>query len=136
MKNIRFKRVKSAPVKAVVALYRDAGWWKESRRARRVIPAMIKGSDCFVIAETKEGGIVGMGRVISDGVSDGYIQDVVIRRDFQGRGVGREIVTRLIRHCKKRGLEWTGLVACPRTRDFYKSLGFGELENHVAMRQM
>lgn len=95
-----------------------------------------KGSDCFLVAETKDGEIVGMGRVISDRASDGYIQDVVVRRDFQGKGVGREIVSRLIRHCKKRGLEWTGIVACPRTRDFYRNLGFRELKNHVAMRQM
>ena len=136
MKNLRFRKVKSAPVQAIVALYRDAGWWKESRHARKIIPAMIRGSDCFLVAETGKGEIVGMGRVLSDGASDGYIQDVVVRSDFQSKGVGKEIMSRLVRHCKERGLEWIGVISCSRTRNFYFRLGFRELENHAAMRHV
>jgi spermidine synthase len=136
MKSLRFEMVKRVPIRAVVDLYKEAGWWKESRHARAIIPRMIKGSFCFIIAKTPEGEIAGMGRVISDGASDAYFQDVVVRRDFRSRGVGGKIILRLARYCEKKGLEWIGLVAEPGTKSFYRKLGFKELKGHAAMRKM
>lgn len=133
---IRFSVVRSAPVESIVALYKDAGWWKESRRARKAIPAMIRNSFRFLIAKTAAGEIVGMGRAISDRVSDAYIQDVTVLKAWRGRGIGREIVSRLTSFCRKQGLEWIGLVAEPSTSVFYKGLGFRELRHYVAMRRM
>lgn len=133
---IRYLAVKSAPADAIIALYKDAGWWKESRRARKIIPAMIRNSFRFLIARTASDEIIGMGRVISDGVSDAYIQDVVVKRGFRGQGIGREIISRLARICEKRRLEWVGLVAAPGTSVFYRGLGFRELRRYVAMRRM
>jgi ribosomal protein S18 acetylase RimI-like enzyme len=65
-----------------------------------------------------------MGRVISDGASDGYIQDVVVLPEFRGRGIGREIIRRLTDRCVAAGLTWIGLVAEPGTQKFYETLGF------------
>ena len=41
-------------------------------------------------------GIVGFGRALSDGVSNGYLSMVVVAEVARGQGVGREIVQRLI----------------------------------------
>jgi len=61
-----------------VDLYRAGGWWQEEPAWRAAIPQMIRGSLCFLLAREPGGRVVGMGRVISDGASDGYIQDVVV----------------------------------------------------------
>jgi aralkylamine N-acetyltransferase len=136
MKDIRFKVVKTLPVSVVVDLYKEAGWWKESRGSRAVIPRMVRGSFCFIVAKNRRDEIVGMGRAISDGASDAYIQDVVVRKSARGKGIGREIVSRLSRVCVSKGLEWIGLVAAPGAALFYKRLGFKELKRHVPMRKM
>jgi len=136
MKDVRFKIVRTLPVSTVVGLYKEAGWWKEGRRSRAVIPRMIRGSFCFIVAFSRENEIVGMGRAISDGASDAYIQDVVVRKTLRGKGIGKEIVSRLSRHCASKGLEWIGLVAEPGTTPFYGSLGFKELKGYVPMRKM
>ncbi len=52
----------------------------------------------------------------SDGASDAYIQDVVVRRDLRGRGIGAEIVRRLTARCRRRGLDWVGLRPNPARR--------------------
>lgn len=133
MPGISYEIVGDAPVEAVVELYRAGGWWREDPAARAVIPAMVRGSFCFLLARAADGAIVGMGRVISDGVSDAYIQDVVVRREHRGRGIGREIVRRLVDRCLEADIGWIGLVAEPGTEAFYAPLGFAALAGFQPM---
>ncbi|MEI8191078.1 MAG: GNAT family N-acetyltransferase [candidate division NC10 bacterium] len=126
---IEYEFVRELPTEAVAvlyALYRAAGWWEEDPEARGVIPRMIRGSLCFLVAKSEEARVVGMGRVISDGVSDAYIQDVVVRAEYRRRGIGRAIIGRLVKYCTERGISWVGLVAEPGTQDFYRTLDFRE----------
>ncbi len=133
MGEVRYDIVKEAPVDAIVALYEDGGWWEESPEARSIIPGMIRGSFCFMIARSPEGRIVGMARVISDGLSDAYIQDVVVLKECRGQGVGRELIRRLTAFCVDRKIGWIGLVAEPGTQEFYEGLGYGPLAGYQPM---
>src|SRR5512145_98340 len=117
--SVSYEAVTSAPVEEVVELYKSAGWWQETPEARAVIAPMIRGSLCFMVARSIEGRIVGMARVISDGYSDAYIQDVVVQPNYRGRGVGRELVRRLTQFCLARKIAWIGLVAEPGTQGLY-----------------
>lgn len=134
MAEIVYEIVESLPVEAVVELYRAGKWWREDPGWRDVIPRMVRGSFCFLAAREAGGRIVGMGRVISDGVSDAYIQDVVVLESHRGRGIGREIVRRLTARCVEAGLSWIGLVAEPGTRAFYEPLGYRVMPGHEALR--
>lgn len=133
MNRIDYRVLTEASVEAVVRLYQAGGWWQESPTAREVIPRMMEGSFCFLGAFSSGGEMVGMGRAISDGASDAYIQDVVVLPEFRGMGIGRELVRRLAEYCRGRGIEWIGLVAEPGTAAFYESLGFQPLENYQPM---
>lgn len=130
---VDYESVTSAPIEEIVELYKTAGWWHESPEARDIIPAMIRGSLCFMVARNLEGKIVGMARAISDGFSDAYIQDVVVLDHYRGRGVGRELVRRLTRFCVERKIVWIGLVAEPGTQGLYEELGFGPLVGYQPM---
>ncbi len=121
-------------VEAIIELYRAGGWWEESEHARASLPDLVRGSFCFVVARSPGGDLVGMARAISDGVSDAYIQDVVVHEAWRGRGIGRELVRRVRDVCVAHRLEWIGLVAEPGTAPFYEELGFEVLERHEAMR--
>ncbi|MBI5479415.1 MAG: GNAT family N-acetyltransferase [Deltaproteobacteria bacterium] len=133
MSDIQYEVVKSVPTEAVVELYRAGGWWEESPAARAIIPEMIRGSFCFLVARAPDDRIVGMGRAISDGVSDAYIQDVVVLRDMRDRGIGREIVRRLTERCREANIGWIGLIAEPETQGFYVPLGFAPLTGYQPM---
>ena len=62
----------------IVEFYRAGGWWKESYD-KSLINSMIAGSFVFaVVIDSKIDKAIGMGRVISDGISDAYIQDLII----------------------------------------------------------
>jgi spermidine synthase len=136
MPEIHYEFVSTAPVEVIVELYKAGGWWQESPEARAVIEDMIRGSFCFMQARDGQGRIIAMGRAISDGVSDAYIQDVVVLKEFRGLGIGRELIRRLTRFCLERKIEWIGLVAEPGTQEFYEGLGYKELEGYRAMRHI
>jgi aralkylamine N-acetyltransferase len=133
MSEITYEWVDAAPTEEIVALYQAGGWWRETPTARAVIPAMIRGSFCFLAARAPDGRLVGMGRAISDGVSDAYIQDVVVLGSQRGRGIGRELVRRLTARCSAAGIHWIGLVAEPGTQPFYEPLGYSPLVGYQAM---
>ena len=76
-------------------LYRAGGWWKEDMDPTR-LGELIEGSFLFAVAiDISTGKTVGMGRVISDGIADAYIQDLVVLEGWKEMGVGRMILSRL-----------------------------------------
>ena len=118
----------------IANLYRAGGWWKEEYNQRE-LPHLIRGSFLFVVAvDRKTGHAVGMGRVISDGVSDGYIQDLVVLPEYRKTGIGAQIVSTLVKKCLEKGISWIGIIAEPDTEKFYLPLGFHPMEGHVPLK--
>ena len=122
----------SVPTEGVVALYKDAGWWEEGWSAE-VIPAMVRNSFRFAALFDGER-LVGMGRAISDGVSDAYIQDIVVHSSLRGRGWGGKIVSLLVGELHAAGVDWIGLIGAPGTQRFYERLGFSVMPDHIPMK--
>jgi len=123
----------SALLAQLNALYRDAGWWGDGPDDPGHITDIINKSHCFLVAMASDK-IVGMGRVISDGVSDSYIQDVTVSSDWRGQGIATEIVRLLVERLKGEGLNWIALIAESGTQSFYKALGFKEMKNATPLK--
>jgi aralkylamine N-acetyltransferase len=118
----------------IANLYRAGGWWKEEYDQKE-LPRLIRGSFLFAVAvDRKTGHAVGMGRVISDGVSDGYIQDLVVLPEYRKTGIGAQIVATLVKKCLEQGISWIGLIAEPDTEKFYLPFGFHPMEGHVPLK--
>lgn len=131
--SIEVRRTDAWDVAEIADLYRAGGWWQETWDPEGIRP-LIKGSFAFVVAvDTKTGKAVGMGRIISDGVSDGYIQDLVVLSQHRKCGIGGRIVSELVACGKAQGLGWIGLIAEPGSDQFYNSLGFQTMKGHVPM---
>ncbi len=131
--DIQIRFVHSWPEDEIVKLYKSGGWWKDSYELSG-IPALIAGSYAFVVAiDTKTAITIGMGRVLSDGVSDAYIQDLVVLPEYRGKNIGKKIVSTLINHMTSKGITWIGLIAEPGSDQFYKTLGFTPMEGYIPM---
>jgi GNAT superfamily N-acetyltransferase len=125
--------VRSWNEEEIVALYRAGGWWKDEYDPAE-IPLLISGSFAFVVAsDTGSGRAVGMGRVISDGVSDAYVQDLIVLPEYRGRDLGTVMVARLLERCREAGISWIALIAEPGSDEFYRPLGFARMEGHVPL---
>jgi GNAT superfamily N-acetyltransferase len=132
--DIEIKFVNNWPENDIIKLYKVGGWWKESYDSSGIKP-LITGSFAFaVVIDNKTGQTIGMGRIISDGVSDAYFQDLVILPEYRGRGIGKKLVNHLINYCLSKKLIWIGLIAEPGQDVFYSSVGFKHMKNYVPMR--
>ena len=115
-------------------LYKAGGWWNETSSLDNILP-LIRGSFAFVTAmDVRTKKIIGMGRALSDGVSDAYIQDVIVLPGYRKRGIATEIIKSLVAVCLESNVSWIALVAEPGTGEFYKELGFKRMKGHAPMR--
>jgi spermidine synthase len=134
MMKFQIKTIKTADIDAVVALYRDAGWWEDDYVAEDFIPAVVANSYSFVGAFLPDGSMIGMGRALADGISDAYIQDVAVLNDYRQQGIGSMIIRHIIDCLREQGIDWIGLIGEPGTGSFYNKLGFKELKNFIPMK--
>ena len=72
--------------------------------------------------------VVGMGRLVGDGYMYWYVQDVVIDPEYQGKGIGKEIMRHLTEYIENNSIPNTevtiALMAAKGKEDFYTKLGF------------
>ncbi len=132
MAQLSYHIIKQADPTVILGLYRQAGWWQPDDKPEylELVNKIMENSFCFVVAKTDEE-IVGMGRAISDGVSDAYIQDVTVRQDLRGKGIGKGIIRTLVGYLKEQGLQWIGLISEPGYERFYQGLGFAVMPNYT-----
>jgi len=74
---------------------------------------------CFVY---DAGRLIAVGRALADGRDCSYLCDVAVHPDYQGQGLGREVVSALVR--LSRGHKKIILYAAPGKEAFYRKLGF------------
>ena len=119
-------------IKQIIGLYRHEGWWSEGTDDPELVKKIVAGSYCFLVALQKDE-IVGMGRAISDGASDSYLQDITVKSVHRGKGIGSRIIKRLVEHLNQNGLTWIGLIAERGSHRFYEQLGFSKMPNSDPM---
>lgn len=84
---------------------------------------------CFVSEEN--GRLVGVGRVLADGVDCAYICDIAVLPSQQGTGLGKQIVSHLVG--LSRGHRKIILYAVPGKEGFYRKLGFKRMTTAMAI---
>ena len=116
--------------------------WEELSNLYRIAPlGNKKASDlkvvftnsmfrCFVY---EDGKLIGAGRALADGIDASYLCDIAVHPDYQGRGLGKEIVTRL--RDLSRNHRKIILYAAPGKDQFYLKLGFGRMLTAMAIFQ-
>eukprot|EP00898_Chlorokybus_atmophyticus_P001739 jgi/Chlat1/2566/Chrsp175S02438 len=68
--------------------------------------------------------LVGCARAISDGAFVATLCDVAVHPVYQGRGIGRAIVKRLIDHVRSRGPSSFAAYSPPSAKRFFTEIGF------------
>jgi GNAT superfamily N-acetyltransferase len=105
-------------------LFGSVGWYvrPEEQYAKAL------DNSLFSVTVVCGGSVVGMGRLIGDGVMDWYVKDIIVLPEYQGRGIGRGIMEYLLNYIKKHSISGAigtvVLMAAKGKEEFYKKLGF------------
>ena len=104
--------------------------WSEKPEAQ-IEKALTNGLYSVVALDGEN--IIGMGRLVGDGALYWYVQDVVVLTEYQGKGIGKQIMKQLINYITSNSLPNTaitiGLMAAKGKEGFYKKLGFRSRPN-------
>lgn len=68
--------------------------------------------------------LVGMVRLVDDGVYDFYVAEVMVIPSLQGKGIGKELMNKTINYCKKVGFIKIFISALPGKETYYQQFGF------------
>ena len=82
----------------------------------------------YTVMAVENGKTIGMGRIVGDGAVICYIQDFVVRPEYQGNSIGRKMMERLIAHVEELRMgqsEMMLCLMCAKGREqFYEKFGF------------
>ncbi len=68
--------------------------------------------------------LIGFGRIISDGIHHALLVDIIVHPDYQNKGIGGELVEKLLKHCKRFKIRDIQLFSTEGKAQFYKNYGF------------
>jgi GNAT superfamily N-acetyltransferase len=108
---------------AYLALFETTGWNAMYRCTAAELENSLRKS-WHVISAHHDTTLIGAGRLVSDGVLYAVVFDMIVTPDWQGRGVGSEILSRLLARCEAAGIRDVLLFAARGTEGFYRRHGF------------
>ena len=84
--------------------------------------AILMGSDLVVLALSDKSRVVGFVTAITDGVSCAYIPHLEVLPEWQGDGIGTELMRRMMAKLEK--IRAIDVICDEEVRGFYERLGF------------
>ena len=102
----------------------------DKKTAEKIFDKINANPDQIVAVAVVEGKIVGSTtllietKFIHNGGKVGHIEDVVVDKKYQRKGIGEKIVMYLLRYAKDQGCYKTILDCTDEVKPFYEKLGF------------
>lgn len=104
------------------SLFSKVGFPK--REKGKLLVALENTMVLLFVREVKSGHVVGFARATGDAVFNAIIWDVVVDPSFQGLGLGKAIMERIMARVLSKGVCNIALYAEPNVVGFYRPLGF------------
>ncbi len=92
----------------------------------------------FNLCVRENGNLIGFGRVIGDAAITFYIQDVIVRNDYQKCGIGTQIMKHIMSYISEAASENAiiGLFSAKGKEAFYERFGFISRPNEIQGKGM
>ncbi len=118
------REVETVAAPELESLYEALGWKAYTRDMPGLTRAVANST--YVLEARVDGELVGLARGVSDDVSIFYLQDILVRKEHQRRGIGRELMRRCLErfsHVRTKMLLTDDL---PEQHRFYEALGYAD----------
>lgn len=123
---IIFKENQHLPEKAVHALYDSVGWSAYTKNMEKLLRGI---RNSFTITVYKDQELIGLVRYITDKETILFVQDLLVKPDFQHQGIGGELLDRVLNKHPKVNQNLLLTDKTESTITFYKRQGFEMAED-------
>ncbi|MDQ0271422.1 GNAT family N-acetyltransferase [Cytobacillus purgationiresistens] len=121
MNNISFTTKPPSSFGHLLTIYEALGWNSLNLSIEELERMCQQSWYCLYAYDQDQ--LVGMGRVISDGIVTGVICGLCVSPSHQQSGIGKEIVNLIINHCEQKRVI-PQLMCEQRLETYYEKLGF------------
>ncbi len=111
------------PVDKLWSLFLSTGWNAEYALTPEEFSRAVSHS-WYVVAAYEADRLIGFGRVVSDGILHAMIYDLIVDPDFQERGIGSQVLERLVMKCREANIRDIQLFSARGKAAFYEKRGF------------
>lgn len=113
---------KNIDLTQLVKLYDSVGWSAYTKNPEDLETAI--HNSLQVVVAVKKDEIVGLIRVVGDGITIIYIQDLLVKPKFQQKGIGTQLVKTVLKNYQEVRQKVLLTEESPITRGFYEDCGF------------
>lgn len=119
---ITYKYMKRFNEKDIKSLYQDVGWTNYTENIHKLMKAI--EASLMVISSWDDEKLIGLVRVVGDGLTIIYIQDILVLSGYKRKGIGSRLLKNVLENYKD--VRQKVLLTDDReeTRGFYEANGF------------
>jgi len=122
MIEITYQEEKEIDSESLLELYNDAGWTAYTSNPEELSNAVERS--LFVLTARDQNKLVGLIRVVGDGLTIAYIQDILVLQDYKRNKIGTALMTNTLDKFKNVRQKVLLTEDNDETRGFYEALGF------------
>lgn len=116
---------------ALLHLYESVGW-SAYTQDNPDLTSLLEGAKHYLTAWDGER-LIGLIRVVGDGVYIAYIQDVLVHPDYQRQGIGKYLMQKMLKEIRYAKQIILTTENSPATKAFYQSLGMKDFNDTGAL---
>jgi len=119
---IVFKEEKYIHKNDLKALYEDVEWYAYTKDLDQLQQALL--NSIFVLSAWENDQLIGLTRVVGDGLTIIYIQDILVLNSHQNRGIATNMMNHVLEKYKDVRQKVLLTEEAPDVRHFYEKNGF------------
>lgn len=85
---------KRIPIKEIATLYNDVGWYNYTYDLNKLSQAFIHS--LYILSVWDDTELIGLIRLVGDGISIIVIQDLLVKRQYQNHGIGSKLLGKIL----------------------------------------
>ena len=125
---INITKETSVSIDDVLHLYQAVGWTNYTNQSQMLAQALTHSLAIYLAHDGEE--IVGLVRLVGDGFSSVFIQDLIVLPSYQRQGIGSNLMKEALGDFKDAYQVQLATEQTEKTLGFYRSLGFETLSTY------
>ena len=124
---IKITKETSVSLDDVLHLYQAVGWTNYTNQSQMLSQALTHSLATYLARDGEE--VVGLVRLIGDGFSSVFVQDLIVLPSYQRQGIGSTLMKQALADYKDAYQVQLATDESEKTLGFYRSLGFETLSS-------